>query len=81
MLAREYERVVAGRPPVPFDSSRYSIDMVPPHRRDDQNLWKQTLQKNQRLLQYEVVRYHMIRYVLCWRIANGRCSALCICSF
>ncbi|XP_030532660.1 pre-mRNA-splicing factor SPF27 homolog [Rhodamnia argentea] len=56
MLAREYERVMAGRPPVPFDSSRYSFDMVPPHRRDDQNLWKQTVQKNQRLLQYEVVR-------------------------
>ncbi|KAK3440559.1 hypothetical protein EUGRSUZ_B00853 [Eucalyptus grandis] len=56
MLAREYERVMAGRPPAPFDSSRYNIDMVPPHRRDDQNLWKQALQRNQRLLQYEVVR-------------------------
>lgn len=80
MLAREFERVMAGRPPAPFDSSRYSIDMVPPHRRDDQNLWKQALQKNQRLLQYEIVRYYMILYVLCWRIANGSCGTLYSCS-
>ncbi|GKV05118.1 hypothetical protein SLEP1_g17159 [Rubroshorea leprosula] len=81
-IAKEYERVRAGRPPVALDfSSRYLIEPPPMSKRNDESAWKQSLQRAQRSLQHQVTRLEnldlMIKYGPdVWRQNNQRLEAL-----
>lgn len=81
MLAREYERVRAGKPYVPsFDINRKEVDMPPLNKRNDETAWKQALQKSQQMLQQEIIRLENLDLTLkhgadSWKIHNQRLEA------
>lgn len=80
LLAKEYERVKAGRPPAKMDMARYHLEPPPPGLRSDVSAWKQALANGQTQLQHQTLKLENLDLMLTygantWRVHNQHLEA------
>lgn len=80
VLAKEYERVKAGRPPARLDAARHHLDPPPPGLRSDVSAWRQALANARTQLQHQSLKLANLDLMLkyganAWRVHNQHLEA------